>query len=184
MARAEPAMAQLPTGSPSQAMAYRQQDYVLRLIESLGVFLARVRKLRDEGEHAAALAEIERTVGELLGPTGAVVARLDSATAAQLLGDPRRLDAWAHLLAAEGDVREELGHAAAAEAARRRALELALEAVERMDAARRLDALGRADPRRGEVVRLASALARQVDPGRIADRYQQALRRALGSGAP
>ena len=165
-------------------MAYRQQDYVLRLIESLGALLVRIRKLRDEGEHAAALAELERTVGELLGPTGPLVARLDSATAAQLLGDPRRLDAWAHLLAAEGDVREELGHAAAAEAARRRALELALEAVERMDMTRQLDALKRRDPRRGEVVRLASALARQVDSGRVTDRYQQALRRALADAAP
>src|ERR687886_368635 len=120
--------------SPSaRPMAYRQTDYVLRLIESLGAFLARIRKLREDGEHAAALAEIERTLGELLGPTGGLVARLDSATAAQLVGDPRRLGAWAHLLAAEGDVREELGHAAAAEATRRRALELALEAVERMD---------------------------------------------------
>ena len=160
-------------------MAYRQTDYVLRLIESLGALLARVRKMRDDGEHEAALAEIERTVGELLGPSGSLVAQLDTATAAQLLGDPRRLDAWAHLLAAEGDVREAQGHAPAAEATRRRALELALEAVERMDMARQLDALKREDPRRAELRALAAALARHVDPGRIPDRYQQALRRAL-----
>lgn len=162
-------------------MAYRQTDYVLRLIESLGAFLARIRKLREDGEHAAALAEIERTLGELLGPTGGLVARLDSATAAQLLGDPRRLDAWAHLLAAEGDVREELGHGAAADAARRRALELALEAIQHLDMARTRDALRRDDPRRGELRRLVSELARLVDPGRIGDRYQEALRRALAS---
>ena len=164
-------------------MAYRQTDYVLRLIESLGALLARIRRLREDGEHAAALAEIERTVGELLGPTGSLVARLDSATAAQLVGDPRRLDAWAHLLAAEGDVREELGHHASAEANRRRALELALEAIERLDAATRLDTLKREDPRRAELRGLASALARQVDAGRIPDRYHQALRRALAGGA-
>ena len=44
------------------------------------------------------------------------------------------------------------------------------------------DVVREVDPRRGELVRLASVLARQVDPGRIPERYQQALRPAPAAG--
>ena len=165
-------------------MAYRQHDYVLRLIEQIAAVLARARKMRDEGEYEPALAELERAAAEILGPTGSLLGRVDAATAAQLLGDWRRLGAWARLLAEEAEVREAQGHAAAGEATRRRALELALESLQRFDAGVRPGGAPGDDTGRAEIARLVAALALRVDPIRLADRYQQALRRVQrGEGA-
>jgi hypothetical protein len=165
-------------------MAYRQHDYVLRLIEQIAAVLARARKLREQGQYEAALADLERAAAELLGPTGALLGRVDAATAAQLLGDWRRLGAWGQLLAEEAEVRDAQGHDAAGAATRRRALELTLESLQRFDAGVRPGGAPGDDTGRAEIVRLVAALTLRVDPITLADRYQQALRRVQrGEGA-
>jgi hypothetical protein len=73
---------------------------------------------------------------------------MDSVTAGQMVGDPSVLGAWAELTAAEAELLRARGEDAAAGAAERRALELALEAHLRTNAddARLLELIARLRP--------------------------------------
>jgi hypothetical protein len=111
-------------------MSIRQRDYLLRMIEQIAATIARITRLKHDGELDAALAEIHAATGELLGARAALLGQVDVATAAQLVNDPSRLGAWARLLAEEADILRLRG-TAGSDALARRALGLAREAAAR-----------------------------------------------------
>lgn len=109
-----------------------KRDYILRMIAQLRQMVeALLGKVRENESAAELLAQARESLGAVLGPMAEVVQRLDSASAAQMVGDPLILAAWAEVVAAEAAIYRAGGDAATADALRRRALELALEARQR-----------------------------------------------------
>jgi hypothetical protein len=146
-----------------------KKDYILRLIEQMRRLVeALLGKLREGVETQRDLAEAHGVLGQLLGPLAAIAPRMDSATAGQMVGDPGILTAWAGLTAAEAELADAHGNAAAAGAARRRALELALEAHLRNNA----DGAGLLD--------LIARLRPSVDASALAPRHADALAAIVG----
>ena len=145
-------------------MAIVQRDYILRLIEEAAAALRRVLRLTADGEPAAAVREAQDAARALLGPMANALTAVDPATAAQLMGDPARLGAWAQLLAAEAAARRALDEGATADLVERRALAIALEAAARQP------------PDGGPEARSAVAMLRgRVDAALLPDRYQGLL---------
>jgi hypothetical protein len=143
-----------------------RQDYLMRMIEQIIQVLTRVIALGRAGDFHEALAQL-RTANELLlGPFSEVLPRLDSASAAQMLGNPDQLLAYARLISAEAEVRRMMGDAAAADGLAQRALELALEARGR----------GAAD--REAAAELIAGLASRVPGDRLGAHFQALLRNA------
>jgi hypothetical protein len=141
-----------------------RQDYLLRMIEQIVQVLTRVIAMGRAGDFHEALTQL-RTANELLlGPFSDVLPRLDSASAAQMLGNPDQLLAYARLISAEADVRRMMGDAAAAEGLAQRSLELALEARAR----------GAAD--REAAAELIADLVRTVPRDRLSAHFQALLR--------
>lgn len=108
-----------------------QRDYILRMIAQAA---AAARRLRELLARSAAPTELLPAIrdaqGELLGRDAEMLRALDPATAAGLLGDPRRVRAWADLLDVEADALDASGASEPAAHARRRARTLrALPAV-------------------------------------------------------
>jgi hypothetical protein len=145
-------------------MAIVQRDYILRLIEQAAAALRRVLRLTADGEPAAAVREAQDAARALLGPMVDALTAVDPATAAQLMGDPPRLGAWAQLLAAEAAARRALDQETTADLAERRALAIALEAAARQP------------PDGGPEARSAVAMLRgRVDAALLPDRYRGLL---------
>lgn len=111
----------------------RDKDYILRMIQQIAMMVGRLITRKKEGDLAGALQETHGAVGTLLGPMAEAAQRVDSATAAHMVGDPDVIAAWAGVVAEEADVWRLMGDAATADALERRALELALEAHARFD---------------------------------------------------
>lgn len=109
-------------------MALVQRDYILRMIEAIAAAIARILRRRQSGDLAGARREVDMASTELLGPIASVASRVDTQTAANLLGDGRRVAAWARLLAEDSDILREMGRVAEADANDKRVLELLLEA--------------------------------------------------------
>jgi hypothetical protein len=113
------------------------EDYLLRMFEQMAEMLAQacgfselvhIVQLNRRGEHAEALAAIDRAWDDLFpGPRGMVQA-VDTATLVAMLRQPVRLRVAAQLFAEEARAWAGQGDAARAAACRRRALELILEA--------------------------------------------------------
>ncbi|MGQ0646555.1 MAG: hypothetical protein ACT4P7_03230 [Gemmatimonadaceae bacterium] len=143
-------------------MALHQRDYILRLIERVAAALARVRKRREDGDHAGARREVAETTVELLGPSAPMIPLVDSTTAANLLSDPQRIALYSRLLETDADLLAAMGQGTAATAARRRALELLLELV-----------LRRTELPEETADQLRALLA-IVDVTQLGPRYQQA----------
>ena len=149
-----------------------KKDYILRLIEQMRRLVeALLGKLRERLETQQDFAEAHAVLGQLLGPLAGIAPRMDSETAGQMVGDPLILEAWAELTAAEGELAEAHGNAAAAGAARRRALELALEAHLRTNADR------------AELLALIARLRPAVDASVLAPRHAEALDALAGAPA-
>jgi hypothetical protein len=112
-------------------MPSAREDYLLRMIQQLGVVLARLRE-RLTGETAGAeAAEIEReasgAIATLLGPQGTLLQQLDPQSAVRLVGDPDRVAMWIAFMRVQAEAQRASGHADAADrlAARAAALEQA-----------------------------------------------------------
>jgi hypothetical protein len=145
-----------------------KKDYILRLIEQMRRLVeALLEKVRTGEDAQPELAGARETLGRLLGPLAGIAPRMDSATAGQMVGDPDVLGAWAELTAAEAEQTHGRGDHAAADALRRRALELALEAHLRTPADR------------PELLELVARLRPSVDARSVAPRHADALE-ALG----
>lgn len=108
-------------------MAAFRNDYILRLIESIGIVIAKVVGLRVKGQFEEALQEIETATALLPGPPTEMLSMVDSSTAAGLLQQPAYIAAYARLLAEKARIQRQMGDHGA-ESNEKRALELALEA--------------------------------------------------------
>jgi hypothetical protein len=106
----------------------RQEDYLIRQARIVAEMLARILGLRTGGRTEEARAGLENAYGLLLGPQGDLLRRVDSPTAAALLASPDAILALARLTLEEAEQATDPGRA---EALRRRALELGLEAAKR-----------------------------------------------------
>lgn len=106
-----------------------REDYIIRMIEQLAAFLARIVRKREAGDYAGALAEAGKAWDDLIGqPPRDLVDRLDTPTLAGLLGDAARMRVAAQLLTEEGRAYAGKGDPAHAAVCYRRAWELYLEA--------------------------------------------------------
>ena len=151
-----------------------RQDYLLKMIEAAFEAVRRIRKRRQDGGFADAARDADAAIDELLGPQAAIAARLDPATAAQLLRDPERVALWARLLAERAAALHDAGDQPAARATGRRALETAVEAWLLEDEQRRLTA-----PLL-EILAEALAMARRWDdPAALSARHRAGLDEAL-----
>lgn len=110
-----------------------RDDWLLRELRLLGAVLARMLGLKNGGQVQEALQALDDAEGELLGPLAGVVPRVDSATAAHMLGGPQRIAAWARLLHERADLLRMAGDEAGAALAAARAGELAAEAWTRAE---------------------------------------------------
>jgi len=108
-----------------------QRDLVLRWIEQLGRLVARLLGAGGKAELAVARDQVQEATLNLLGPLAALVPRLETESAAELLADPDRIFGYAQLLDLDGAISEGMGDAAGAAESRRRALEFARCAVPR-----------------------------------------------------
>jgi hypothetical protein len=141
-----------------------KKDYILRMIEEIRQMLAAMMgRVRDGGDPSELLARARESVGRLLGPLAGVAPRMDSVTAAQMVGEPDVLYAWAEVTAAEADVHRSQGDAPTANAAARRALELALEAHLRTTSDR------------ADLLALIARLRPHVDAAALVARHRDAL---------
>ncbi len=82
-------------------MAPLRDDYILRQAQAIAAMLARIAGLRLEGETEKARAGLEQSYAELLGPQADLVRRVDSSTAAVILGPPERIRLFADLVEEE-----------------------------------------------------------------------------------
>jgi hypothetical protein len=105
-----------------------RDDWLLRELRLLGAVLARMLGLRNGGQLREAVQALDDAEGELLGPLAGVVPRLDSATAAHMLGGPQRVAAWARLLHERAELLRLSGDETGGALAGARARELAAEA--------------------------------------------------------
>ena len=113
------------------------EDYLLRMVEQMAEMaahlcgfseLVHIVQLNRQGDHAGALAAIDRVWDDLFaGPRG-MVQTMDSATLVAMLRQPARLRVAAQLFTEEARAWAGRGDAARAAACQRRALELVLEA--------------------------------------------------------
>jgi hypothetical protein len=140
-----------------------QRDYILRMIEQLGVFLAKIMGARKAGDFDLAEREVKAALGALFGPLAEMLEKVDSASAANLLGGPEKIGAAAALYAERAAVRQAAGNEAAARVDRRRALELYLEAA-------RLK-----PPDTDEARGMLLDLLKDVDRERLPERYRREL---------
>jgi hypothetical protein len=108
-----------------------QDDWLLRQLRAVAAVVGRVLGRREAGEHEAVIEEIEAARKALLGSMEGLIMRVDSASAAHLIGDPRQMLGLAELLREEGITRREMGDPPRGDAALRRALEMAREAAQR-----------------------------------------------------
>jgi hypothetical protein len=108
--------------------AMYRQDYLMRLIQQLAEFLARIAGFNRSGEHDKALAAARQAWDELLDAPRDVIAAADSSTLASMLREPAKIRAAAELCHEEGRALEGKGDPVHAQLRYRRALELVLEA--------------------------------------------------------
>lgn len=104
------------------------QDYLLRLLQQLTRFIARILKLRDEKQPAEALKVVQTAFDELFGGGREWLKDVDSLTMASLLEDPETMKAYAELLALEGQLLDDLGQLGLSRVRLQSALELLLRA--------------------------------------------------------
>ncbi|HEU4561145.1 MAG TPA: hypothetical protein VFS20_25055 [Longimicrobium sp.] len=147
-----------------------RKDYILRMIAQVRRLVeALMGKVRDNESAEELLAQARESIGLLLGPMAGIAPRMDSVTAAQMVGDPDVVAAWAEVTAAEAEVQRSSGDAAAADAPARRALELAIEAHLR------------STTDNSELLALIARLRGEVDPASLHPRHAGALGEIAGA---
>ncbi|TMQ54634.1 MAG: hypothetical protein E6K77_08665 [Candidatus Eisenbacteria bacterium] len=90
----------------------QREDSLLRQIRGIAAMLARIAGLRMAGQMEEAKAELERSYTMLLGSQTELVRRVDSSTAAKLLGSSDRIQALAQLLDEEAALEADATRAA------------------------------------------------------------------------
>jgi hypothetical protein len=109
-------------------MGMVERDYVLRMIQQLVRALARIAGLKRAGQLDEALEDVSATLDDVLGPLRQTLEVIDPQSAARLLSDRDRIEAYAVLVAEEGSILELMGDTERSGHRTRRALALLLEA--------------------------------------------------------
>jgi hypothetical protein len=144
-------------------MSLVERDYVLRMIQLLARAIARILGLREAGKLKEALEEVQTTADTIFGSMRSTLDVIDPQSAARLLTNGDKIEAYATLTAVEASIRDLMGDAELARSGERRALSLYLEA---------LVLEGRlSDDARAAI----GALRGRVDESTLPQRYQEAL---------
>ncbi len=146
-------------------MSIARRDYILRIIEQFAQALARIMGARRSGNLDEAARLLKETADGIFGSTRSMLDALEPASAATLLSSADKTRIYAALTAEEAELAAARGDAAKARAARRRALELYLEAVRGAQAI---------EPETREAM---AALRGEVDESRLGARYREQLQR-------
>ena len=142
-----------------------ERDYIMRLVQQLAAVVARLLRLKEQKEYEQALREVENAYGELLGLSPAIVPMFDVATLAPLLGHSEKMKAIATLFCEQAELYGLKQEPEQAERFYHCALEMFLEAL-----------LARQEEDtdcRNNIRKLLDL----VEVGRLAPKYQDALRR-------
>jgi hypothetical protein len=103
-------------------MLRKEQDYILRMIAAAAAAVGRLRERLIGGAQPDEIVRESRAAQtELLGKDAGILRALDPAFAVQLLGDKKRLEAWADLLRVEAEAHRKAGREDEASALERRA---------------------------------------------------------------
>ena len=106
-----------------------QEDCLLRELRKIAAMIARAMGLRATGDLPAARAEINDAYRTLLGPQSELLRMLDPASAARLIGHPRKLEVFGDLTSAEAALAADAGNQQAQNALLARARAIAEEAA-------------------------------------------------------
>jgi hypothetical protein len=117
------------------------QDYILRMIQQMGLFVTGILQRRKDGNDEQALVEIEEAYGRMTGLHASLVHGLSEDDLVNMMTaqgsiHPERFVAMAILLHEEGDIYSERNDLAQALPRMQKALRLYLEAWERSDTLR------------------------------------------------
>ena len=115
-----------------------QQDWLLRMIQQLSVFIAGIKKMRQKGEWTAVHAAIADGIGRFAGLNASLVHAISEEDLIQLLSTRGGIDldrwwALAELMREEGLSLEAQGDIEGAERAYTKSLRLALEVLAEVD---------------------------------------------------
>jgi hypothetical protein len=125
-------MAATPYGllrGPRADRAMIESDYILRMIQQLAKAIARIVGLKQAGQLDEALDELRTTADGIFGPIRHTLDAIDARSAAGLLADGEKIEAYATLTAEEASIRELMDDAPRARSGGQRALALYLEAL-------------------------------------------------------
>lgn len=113
-------------------MPSARDDHLLRLIQQAAAALKLFRERLLRGEATDLLSrDISVAISALLGPQRPLLERLDGWSAANLVGDPERVQLWSELLALQSKADHTAGHRANALALSARSEALATHGVRR-----------------------------------------------------
>jgi hypothetical protein len=105
-----------------------RQDYLIRMIDQLVLFIAHVTGLNNRAEHDKALVAADQAWSKLLDAPLELIHAVDTPTLAAMLREPERIRAAALLVYEEGRAFTGNGDPLHAALRYRRAMELVLEA--------------------------------------------------------
>lgn len=105
-----------------------RQDYLLRMIDQLVLFIAHVSGLNNKGDHDKALVAAEQAWAKLLDAPLEMIYEVEGKTLAQMLREPARIRAGAQLLYEQGRALAASGDPVHAALRYHKAMELVLEA--------------------------------------------------------
>jgi hypothetical protein len=134
------------------------RDYLIRIIEQVADFVARVVAKKREGNYEAGLRLVDEAYDDLLDMDRELFEIADSATLATLLGPPGKVRAIARLCFEQGDLLRLKGDPINAKLKYKKAVELTLEAR-------------RAEPEPDDLELLHRAFV-HIDQSVLAARYQ------------
>lgn len=98
-----------------------REDYIMRSIEQLGKFMARLLELKEDGDYDGALDLIDGSYGALLEREREFMDLVDIDTLIGLVHDPERLRALCRVMEEEALLWDLKGEGARADARRRQA---------------------------------------------------------------
>jgi hypothetical protein len=96
------------------------------MVDQMTTLLSAILGLRKNNQPGEALEKLATSGDDILGMQRALLDRVDSGTAARMLGDPHKVRAYARLMREEAEILQELGRPAAS--SRVRSAELLIEA--------------------------------------------------------
>ena len=111
------------------AVRSSQEDFLLRELRRVAEMIARALGFRGSGNLPAARTEIDNAYAALLGGQSDLLRMLDTSSAARLIGNPKKIAAFARITAADAALAAANGNSNAERHLTARALSLAEEAV-------------------------------------------------------